>query len=264
MRRLIATATIAVLLAGGTVAAGAAVRSARHLPQSLSPSEEHSPDRREGFRRRVLAEAVRVASETIGVEQADLVAAVRSGSSVAEVATEHGVDPDAVVGALVSAAEDAIAHAVGAGRLGTDRAAALSERASELASRLVASARPAGSHSSSAPPRPHATLHRRAIRAAVGIAAQTIGVEPSHVVRAHRAGHSIGDLAAERGVLPQTVIDALVEAATVRLDEATSSGRLDAERAARLLERLPNLARRFVETQRSIASSTAAATRDAP
>ncbi len=251
MRRLIATATTAAVLVGGTVAAGAAVRSAGRTEQGLSPGDEQPPDRRAVLRRRVLAEAVRVAAETIGVEPAELVAAVRSGTPVAEVATQRGVDPEAVVGALVAAAEGGIERAVDTGRIGVERAATLRERAPDIAARLVDATRPPGSNQSPTASQPHASLRRRALRAAVEIAAQTIGVEPESVVRAHRAGQSVGDLATENGVLPQTVIDALVEAAAGRLDEAVARGRLDAVRASSIMERLPDLARRLVEARRS-------------
>lgn len=73
------------------------------------------------------AEGIDVAAEVIGISEADLLAALRGGDTLAEVAEANDVDPQAVIDALVAAATEAIDAAVEAGDLDADRAAALKE-----------------------------------------------------------------------------------------------------------------------------------------
>lgn len=84
---------------------------------------------------RVAAEGLDVAADVIGITEADLLAALRDGSTLAEVAEANGVEPQAVIDALVAAATEAIDAAVEAGDLDADRAeqmkAGLVERITE-------------------------------------------------------------------------------------------------------------------------------------
>ncbi|MFP5256255.1 MAG: hypothetical protein ACLGI8_10455 [Acidimicrobiia bacterium] len=73
------------------------------------------------------AEGLDVAADVIGIGEAELLAALRDGATLAEVAEANGVAPQAVIDALVAAATEAIDAAVEAGDLDADRAAALKE-----------------------------------------------------------------------------------------------------------------------------------------
>jgi uncharacterized protein (DUF433 family) len=53
----------------------------------------------------------------IGIPEADLVAALQSGQSIAQIATAHNVDPQKVIDALVAAARSKLDAAVAAGML---------------------------------------------------------------------------------------------------------------------------------------------------
>lgn len=66
------------------------------------PFGHHGPGRR-GF-----GPGLAIAAETIGVSEEDLRAALADGQSVAEVAEANGVDPEAVVDALVEQARERI------------------------------------------------------------------------------------------------------------------------------------------------------------
>jgi len=76
---------------------------------------------------RLAAEGLDVAANVIGISEADLLAALRDGDTLAEVAEANGVDPQAVIDALAAAATEAIDAAVEAGDLDADRATALKE-----------------------------------------------------------------------------------------------------------------------------------------
>jgi hypothetical protein len=56
---------------------------------------------------------VQVSAKTIGITPETLVNALRSGQSIAQVTQAHGVDVQAVVNALVQAADARVGQAVG-------------------------------------------------------------------------------------------------------------------------------------------------------
>ncbi|HSJ49798.1 MAG TPA: hypothetical protein VLA90_00740 [Actinomycetota bacterium] len=76
-----------------------------------------------------------VAAETIGIDAAELFAALRDGETIAEVAGRHGVDPDDVVDAVVAAFREHLDRAVEEGWLTEEEA---DERATELRERAEA------------------------------------------------------------------------------------------------------------------------------
>jgi hypothetical protein len=90
--------------------------------------------------------------------------------------------------------------------------------------------------------------HPRAHRAAraLGVVADTIGISPRALVDALRGGKSVADVAKDHGVDPQKVIDAVVGAADKKVDEAVANGKLDADRAATIKDRLPDRITRIV------------------
>jgi hypothetical protein len=59
-----------------------------------------------------------------------------------------------------------------------------------------------------------------------------LGISEDDLQAAREAGQSVADIAAEQGVDLQTVIDALVNDAQVRIDAKIAAGDIDAERAA--------------------------------
>jgi len=100
------------------------------------PAEERSED---GCRprRRLLAAAFETSAGVIGVEVDELRQAVAAGETVGEVATANGVDPQAVVDALVAAGEAAIDDAVADGRIDEARGEELEARLPDVAQRFV-------------------------------------------------------------------------------------------------------------------------------
>lgn len=88
---------------------------------------------------------------------------------------------------------------------------------------------------------------RRGSRPGLDAAAEVLGVTEEELRDALRGGSSIADVAAERGVDMQAVIDALVAEATARIHDEAVEGDLDADRAAALKERLGERITRLVE-----------------
>jgi polyhydroxyalkanoate synthesis regulator phasin len=78
-----------------------------------------------------------VAATTIGISEADLVQELRTGQSVAEVAEANGVEPQAVIDALVAEIDARVDEAVAEGNLEAERADAIKANAVEKATAFV-------------------------------------------------------------------------------------------------------------------------------
>jgi hypothetical protein len=114
MKKLIAATAITVGLGAG--AFGVATLNpagAQDGAQQEQPATDERPAaERHRHRHPVLTGAIRIAAETIGIEPRELLAALRDGKTVAEVAEANGVEPDTVVDALVAKATERIEHFV--------------------------------------------------------------------------------------------------------------------------------------------------------
>lgn len=93
----------------------------QHRPER--PGRPGGPDRPGGWHRH-RGEGLSTAAEVIGISVEDLVAALREGQTIAEVAQANGVDPQTVIDALVAEAEARITTFVNEGpqRPATDEA----------------------------------------------------------------------------------------------------------------------------------------------
>jgi hypothetical protein len=87
---------------------------------------------------------------------------------------------------------------------------------------------------------------RRALRHGLRLAAQTIGIEPKALARELRSGKSIAEVATEHGVDPNTVITALVDAATTKVNAAETAGKVTDQQASKLLAGLSERVTKFV------------------
>jgi len=103
---------------------------------------------------------------------------------------------------------------------------------------LVSGAQQDGSTTTEAPAE-EGRLHRGGPRAGLEAAAEALGMEVDELRDALEDGSTIADVAGERSVDVQAVIDAMVADATERIDQRVADGDLDADRAAELKEELP-------------------------
>ena len=93
---------------------------------------------------------------------------------------------------------------------------------------------------------------QRQRRAAVVQAAATaIGVDTATIRAALKAGQSIADVAVAHNISTATVVDALVESATVKIDAQVTAGAITAERASKVKQRLPKLFNKIVNHKRT-------------
>lgn len=92
--------------------------------------------------------------------------------------------------------------------------------------------------------------HHRVLRAAVATSADAIGISPKELVTQFRAGQSVAEIAVDNDVEVQVVKDALTAKGTAAIATALTDGKIDAERAAKLTERLPQAIDRFLNFHR--------------
>ena len=91
-------------------------------------------------------------------------------------------------------------------------------------------------------------LRLRIRKGAAAVITQTIGIDRTTLRAALASGQTIAQIATAKGVDPQTVIQALVTAATSKLDAAAQAGRITAARATKIEAKLPDLAAKLVNT----------------
>ncbi len=84
-----------------------------------------------------LRHMVQTAAETIGITPRELAAEIKGGSSVADIAEAHNVEPQAVIDALVEEANAAIDRLVEAGKLTPEQGARAKEKALAAITRFV-------------------------------------------------------------------------------------------------------------------------------
>lgn len=223
--RGLAAVTTAGLLVTGTAGVAYAADSGSNPP---APTEQGAGHRRAGA-------VAGVAAKAIGIDRAELVKGVRDGKSVADIANDHGVDAKTVEDALVTAGTKRVDTAVSNGRIDADRAAAIKGKLPQRAEKLVETPLKGKLHRAVA----RVKLRRHARRAAFAVAAETIGVSAKDLLTAVKGGMSVAAVAQQHGVEPQAVVDAVVNAADKKLDTAVTNGKLDADRAAKIKDRLP-------------------------
>ena len=144
----IASATVAAVLGVAGVSVAGATSGAGSPPPTPStvsaptattqPAVSPAKKAKRALRRRHLRRrAAAIAAKTIGITRADLVSELRSGKTIAAIATEHGVQPQAVIDAIEAAATAKIDAAQAANKITAARAAKLKLRLDTLVPRIV-------------------------------------------------------------------------------------------------------------------------------
>ncbi len=134
-----------VLIGGALLVGGVAVTGAAYAatPAPTAPVADHATkgqikDWMRAHRRDIRQAGVAVSAKTIGVTPQVLVADLRAGNSIAGVATQHGVSTQAVVNALVSAADGKVDQFVAAGKLSSTQAKVVEAKIPTLVDKAVA------------------------------------------------------------------------------------------------------------------------------
>ncbi len=92
---------------------------------------------------------------------------------------------------------------------------------------------------------------RRFVRAGIDESAAALGMTPAELRAELRDDRTVADVAEERGVPLADVVDALMAAATERIDAAVADGSLTEAQATKLTDALPDRLERLLTTPRS-------------
>jgi lambda repressor-like predicted transcriptional regulator len=181
-------------------------------------------------------------AELLGVEPGDVASMLAQGGTLAEVATEAGINPDVIVNAIVATAAERVEQGVENGNLTDEQADEILSQATDRAARFVYEAHPGVGEGRGEGERPH-RQGRRGPGKLIGQAAQVIGVEPQDVFEALRGGTSIAEYAASQGVSEDALVAGITAEVEAKLAEAVAGGRLTQEEAdAKLTEMVERLA----------------------
>jgi uncharacterized protein (DUF433 family) len=212
MKRFLATAvTAAVLATTGVAVAGAAGSdgsgSAGAGSSTSAPAAAEARQHPRQYRRlHVVQVGLATSAKAIGISTRDLVAELRKGKTIAEVAQAHNVDAKTVEDAIVAAASARIDQAVDNDKLDASRAVTLKDKVAARAKQFVEKT-------------PKVGARVRQVGHPLATAAKAIGIEREDLVAELRDGKTIAQVAQAHDVEPQTVIDALVKAGQTRLEQ---------------------------------------------
>jgi uncharacterized protein (DUF433 family) len=212
-KRLFVTAGVTVL-AVGVVGATAAFA--------------HGPG--DGVRHRLARGVVAVAAGELGMEPAGLVAELREGKSIADVAEGQDVALEEITDAVIGASDERLDEAVESGRITRERAdeilASIEERLPDFLERDW----PFRYHH-------HYRCHLlHQARGLIDVTAEELGMENADVLAALREGKSIADIAEEQGGSTEAIIEEFMVRINEVLNVAVENGFLTEEEAARKAE----------------------------
>ena len=199
VRRFVAPVVVAAAVAGGGVAG--AVLGVPGISGAQESTQQEAPAAGTAARDGALT----AAADALGLSVKDLATELRGGKTIAQVAQDKSVDVNTVIDAMVAAAV----------QNGRDEA-----KAREVITKLVNEGRPEGHHG-------HHPRLRHAIGTELDAAAQALGMERSDLVQELKDGKTIAQIAEEKGVDVDTVIDAMVAPVKERITTFVNEGRPD-------------------------------------
>lgn len=227
-KQLVAAAAFTAMLGGGAIAGaliGTPSLSGAVSSQSADPTTTTStPDsglanaedhRGPGFGRdRSASASIEAAATALGVSADDLRTELKDGKTIADVATEKGVDLQRVIDAMVAAETKAI----------DDRTADIKDNLPERVKDQVNSKFDGTGD--------HGAMWGRGAKFELDAAADALDLTKEEVFSSLRDGKTLADLAADKGVDVKTLIDAMVKPVNEKIDEAVANDRLTADEAA--------------------------------
>jgi hypothetical protein len=224
MRRLILVlAALLALAAGGTAA--------------LASGAKEKP--RAAVAVKARAGLLQSAVTYLGVDRKTLVKELRSGKSLAQIATARNKSVAGLETAILDAFKAKVDKAVAAGKLSSTRAQQLVAAAPAVIHRLV----------TQTPPKVRpAKAHFRG--GFLAVAADYVGLDRKALVAELRSGKSLAQVATSKNKSVAGLQTALFNAFKAKVDAAVASGKLNATLAQRLLEHAPALIERVVNAHR--------------
>ncbi|HEV7526628.1 MAG TPA: hypothetical protein VGP92_16795 [Acidimicrobiia bacterium] len=152
--KTIATASVAAVLGLAGVSVAGATSTSTSTSGSAAPTTSatngaatpkagaQNAAQRRARRLKIRRGAAAVITKTIHITRVQLRTELRAGKTIAAIATEHGVQPQAVIDALESAATTRIDAALAAHKITPERAARLKQRVATAVPKIVNSWHP--------------------------------------------------------------------------------------------------------------------------
>jgi hypothetical protein len=225
MRRLILVlAALLALGAGGTAALAAS--GAKEKPRAAVAVKAH-------------AGLLQSAATYLGLDRKALVKELRSGKSLAQIATARNKSVAGLETAILNAVKAKVDKAVAAGKLDNARAQKLVAAAPAVIHRLVTQAPPKGGP---------AKAHFRG--GFLKVAADYLGVDRKALVQELRSGKSLAQVASSKNKSVDGLETALFNAFKAKVDKAVAAGKLNSAVAQMLLQHAPALIERVVNAHR--------------
>jgi hypothetical protein len=139
VKKLVASVALAGAITAGTAGAAFAAdgsASGSSDPSAQTPSAQ-AGRRHPGLRREIRRAGAKIVADTLGVSVEDLRAALKGGQSISSYATSLGKDPQAVVDALVKAADTKLDQLAADGKLSQERVDTIKGKVPERVDKIV-------------------------------------------------------------------------------------------------------------------------------
>jgi lambda repressor-like predicted transcriptional regulator len=186
---------------------------------------------------------ISILAEELDMTPAEILSELQEGKSIAQLAEEHGVDVDTIIDRVVETHAERLQTLVDNGRITQEQADSrletirerVTEKVNEVWSEETMPPRPRHPRGPGGSPRDGSPRGGPA-DSPVSILADELDMTPAEILSELQEGKSIAQLAAERGVDVDTIIDRVVEAHAERLQTLVDDGRITQEQADSRLE----------------------------
>ncbi len=204
-------------------------------PDGADADDSNAKDWRRGHRARHLVGADAV-TDALGLSAGELRDGLASGKTLAELAEDQGLSRDEFVAAIVDSITEAVDKGVEEGAIDADRAA---EMLADLPDRVdeMIDKGPGELHR-------HGPRHHRGGPGLQGASEEVqglLGLSAEEMRSALAEGQSLADLAQQQGVSIDALTDVLIAGAEERIDAAVADGKIDADRAEEMRDRLEEM-----------------------
>ena len=189
-----------------------------------------------------------IVAEQLGMTVDELTAALQGGKSVADLAGEKGVALETIVEALMAPRREALATAVANGRLTQEQAdTMLAEMQENITTHLQQPGLPMGQ--GPAGQMMHAQRMGWQMHGQVDIIAETLGMTEQDLLAALQGGKTVAQVAEEKGVSLETLVETLMAPRREVLAEKVAAGELTQAEADEMLARMQeNITNRLQQT----------------
>lgn len=234
-KRLFGVGMLAVGLAAGAMFAPATFAGAQDegddSTDDSTESTESTDNSTETERRGGIRSNRGSVLEELGIDAEAVQAGIEADQTLVEIAADAGVTEADLIAAFEAEAADRLATAVENGRITQEEA---DEKLAELSTNI---AERVNTPPSERPERPG-----RGFRGNRGLGSgevlEELGLTVDDIRAGYEAGQTLAETAAAAGVSEADLVDALVAQATERAETAVEEGRIDADRAAEVLDGL--------------------------